>query len=253
MAHALMLCNKSNRPVSQLEVEMMARDIRAGRWVQTEESISIDTHGNFYQGQHRALAIIMAGTPVVLNVTFQALPKARFVVDSGRRRPTNTKLEMIMGREKANKTITATCRSMMVPFSRTNYKMSDSEIAAFLIKHQDTIHWACKILGVVRADVIAAFAKASLWYGRAAIEPIAVRFHTVVFDRVDDPANALYKWLHQQRKYSLSGAEVYRKTAYAIQSEMEGYSVKKLREAKADFFEWKQPDWDVPDSAPVNQ
>lgn len=253
MAQELMVHNINNRKVGQSDVDSQARDMKARRWMQTEESLGIDTHGNFYQGQHRALAVIQAGVAVPLNFTFQALPQARFYVDSGRRRATNGKLEMIMGRANANKTITATCRSMMVPFSRTNYKMSDSEIAAFLVKYQDTINWACKILGAVRADVIAAFAKASLWYGREEIEPIADRFHTVVFKRVDDPANALYKWLHQQRKYSVSGAEVYYKTAYAIQAVMEGVPVKKLRGAKADFFEWKQPNWDVPDSAPVHR
>ena len=94
-----------------------------------------------------------------------------------------------------------------------------------------------------RSDVIAAFLKATLWYGPDQMEGFIRRFADVLFTSKDDPA----KLLHQQAKFSkgTTRLSLYRKTLSAVHHYIHGKTVSKLLERDKDLFDW-EPGWIVP-------
>ncbi len=78
--------NHNNRDVKRAIVEQYARDMAAGRWQVTGEAIKRDKDGNVLDGQHRLLAMVKSGTPIV-TVVVDGLPaEAQVVIDSGKPR-----------------------------------------------------------------------------------------------------------------------------------------------------------------------
>ena len=54
---------------SRSRIEELARAIRSGNWVLTHQGLAFDEAGNLLDGQHRLAAIVLAGIPVLINVT----------------------------------------------------------------------------------------------------------------------------------------------------------------------------------------
>ena len=75
--------NIKNRSIRKQEVEAYAREIRRGTFVLTHQGIAFDDSGNLIDGQHRLMAIAMAGTPVQMMVSRGVVPSALTVVDRG--------------------------------------------------------------------------------------------------------------------------------------------------------------------------
>lgn len=64
LAEAWLKCkNPNNRRLSVKNVEMMADDMRSGRWRVTGEAITFDKNGMLTNGHHRLNACISAGVP----------------------------------------------------------------------------------------------------------------------------------------------------------------------------------------------
>ena len=148
------------------------------------------------------------------------------------------------------------CRSMMVGLSARGMRYTESEIAEFAIKHADTIRWASSALPSVRADVSAVVAKASLWWGREAVEPFALRLRHLDFQGDGDPVKTLYVWLQKSKARGRHTAMVapmlyYRKTLTAVHLFIAGKSATKMYPRNEDIFEWL-PGWEVPEGAPAN-
>lgn len=78
--------NNGNRNIRAGHVHEMARDIAAGRWISTGDSIKFDYNGRLIDGQHRLLAVIEAGQPIGTLVARNLQPEARSVVDTNARR-----------------------------------------------------------------------------------------------------------------------------------------------------------------------
>jgi hypothetical protein len=57
------------RSISQMTVDRYARDIRNGLWAANPQTISFDDKGRIIDGRHRLMAIVLAGSPVILNVS----------------------------------------------------------------------------------------------------------------------------------------------------------------------------------------
>ncbi len=75
--------NESNRNARARAVNAYARDMEAGRWLATGETIKFDTHGNLLDGQHRLSAIVQSGKPQRLLVVSGVDPSVRGVIDTG--------------------------------------------------------------------------------------------------------------------------------------------------------------------------
>lgn len=243
---ALEYNNNPRKRIKERTVEAYARDMAADRWIPTDESLSVDYNGEWYNGQHRFNAVVQSGVSVVFYVTFNSLIEARFGVDQGVVRSATEKLDMLLENNIGTK-LAAVCRAMMRGVSNTGIKWTDTEICQFASKHGGVIEWVAKACPGTRADVQAVFAKAALWYGIERIEPFVKRFADVMFKSKDDPARRLYEFLLAGKKGSGSTNAIvtYKKTLAAVQHEMSGKSIRALYEREQDIFEWG-PNWTVP-------
>src|SRR5579875_1120551 len=82
----LVKCNKDNRPVSKTNVQKLAKQIEAGKWVQGAGHIMFNTEGRFIDGQHRLKAISQTGIPLVFCVNFNIPNQAFAVLDTNKKR-----------------------------------------------------------------------------------------------------------------------------------------------------------------------
>lgn len=78
----------ANRPVTMAHVRNLAGAIKSGEWrgSDTRELIKFSGDGRLIDGQHRLMAIIEAGVPIVVGVTFGCDPSVFDVLDTGRAR-----------------------------------------------------------------------------------------------------------------------------------------------------------------------
>lgn len=75
-----------NRTLRWPYIDVMARDMKDGKWRRTHQGIAFDVFGRLVDGQHRMHAIIKADVPVEIMVTRNLVPEDFFVIDTGTRR-----------------------------------------------------------------------------------------------------------------------------------------------------------------------
>ena len=75
--------NVHNRVIRERPVAAYARDMAAGRWMLSGETIKFAVDGSLLDGQHRLHAVIRADTPVEMLVVRGVEPAAQEVMDSG--------------------------------------------------------------------------------------------------------------------------------------------------------------------------
>lgn len=75
--------SKKNRKIKPKSVEALARDIKRGKFLITNQGIGFDIDGNLCDGQHRLLAVIMARTSIQMMVVRGLNIGAACVVDRG--------------------------------------------------------------------------------------------------------------------------------------------------------------------------
>lgn len=86
--------NDNNRRMREATVLKYARDMAAGRWQITGESIKFDTDGRLLDGQQRLAAIARSGVTIQL-VVMRGIPAAaQRVMDTGRARTSSDALTM---------------------------------------------------------------------------------------------------------------------------------------------------------------
>jgi hypothetical protein len=84
MAKAWLAKNtEKNRKPKKGKIPMYARDMAAGKWQLTGETIKFDEKGQLIDGQNRLLAVVEADVPVEFHVAYDVSPEAFAVLDSG--------------------------------------------------------------------------------------------------------------------------------------------------------------------------
>ena len=245
MARELLAVNENPRKrIMQDRIDRYANDMGNGRWHDNSQSIAIDYNSKLHNGQHRISALIQCGKPQRLYFTFNTLVNARLDEDTGASRSVTVQIEQQLHNNIGCK-LPAVCRAAMRGASETRMsaRFSQSDYLEFAKQHGPTIEWIVKICPGHRSDVIAAFLKATLWYGPDQMEGFIRRFADVLFTSKDDPA----KLLHQQAKFSkgTTRLSLYRKTLSAVHHYIHGKTVSKLLERDKDLFDW-EPGWIVP-------
>jgi hypothetical protein len=87
LVDALLAMNTLNRPIKKRVVEKYARDIKAGKWVLTNQGIGVSESGVLLDGQHRLEAIKACGYPPVPVLVVGGLPdECRLAVDQHAKR-----------------------------------------------------------------------------------------------------------------------------------------------------------------------
>jgi hypothetical protein len=243
-----------NRKFKETWSETIARDITNDRWLQTHESIAINTLGNMHDGQHRANGLIKADKGWPIYFTWNVPPEALYVTDSGEKRNINEKLTLLFPETKMNHKTAALCRAMLRGLENRGVRYSESEIAEFAMKYHDVIMWSAKYFRDYRADLQAVIAKGLLWWGEEIVKPFVDRLNKVEFTGDGDPAKALYIWLtnarQQVRRTQHAGPVLYYKKALAaLQAHVDGKKTNKICQRQDDIFEWLAG-WEIPDGAP---
>lgn len=83
LAKTLLEANTHNRAVSNVRVDSMARNMAAGEWKLTPETISFGTDGVLLNGQHRLKAVVKSGVSVPFLIAYDADPACFPVIDQG--------------------------------------------------------------------------------------------------------------------------------------------------------------------------
>lgn len=84
--------NPDNRPISPREVDMLAREMEAGRFKDNGDTFKFDTTGRLLDGQHRLAAIAKSGIPLIdAIIVYGISPDAVDTIDSGRKRSASDK------------------------------------------------------------------------------------------------------------------------------------------------------------------
>lgn len=245
----------TNRKQKLQWIDTIARDLEDENWMQTHESIAVNTEGNMHDGQHRAEGVIKSGKAWPMYITWNVPPEAIFVSDSGERRKVNDKIQFLFPDAKITNKTAALCRSLMWGLDNRSMKYSETEIAEFAVKHQDAILWVSEKLKGYRADIQAVIVKALLWYGETEITPFVERLRQVQFLGTGDPVKTFYLWLQQSKKEgarhkSYTGPLLfYKKTLAAVQAYALNKPCHRIHVREEDLFQWL-PGWEVPPEAP---
>jgi len=251
MAEELLRFNPDNRNVSDGTVQMYRDDIENDQWVPSHEAIGINLSGNMFDGQHRAIAVVEANKGWPLWIVWNVLDEAKFVADSGKKRSSVERIEMVTDLSLGSRT--AGFVAALMRGTATRARFSDSDKVQFALKWQHVTDWIGEHLPNTRADVQAAVAKAVIWYGEEKLKPFCNRFKKLQFSGDGDPAKALYIFLQRAKaQRSQNPLVTYKKTLAAITALMEDKTVAKLYEQDDDIFPWL-PGWEVPPGSPRSQ
>jgi hypothetical protein len=83
LASILLSRNEKNRPVSQVGLERIKRDLEQGRWVFNGESLIVSIDGKLNDGQHRCRAVIETGISIRMVIVFGPRRESRMTLDQG--------------------------------------------------------------------------------------------------------------------------------------------------------------------------
>lgn len=133
MAEGWLLKNKSNRPLRRLTIVKYSRDMINGLWLVNSDCLAFDVEGNLINGQHRLMALILAGVSIEFQVTYDLQAQAGMTMDQGIGR-TATDIAHFCGLDTVNKTQTAIAK-ILSPQRRP----SGTEQYSVLIRHLDAI------------------------------------------------------------------------------------------------------------------
>lgn len=86
LAELMLERNTGNRQCSARHVAHLADAITSGRWRLTGQGVSFSRSGRLLDGQHRLAAIVAAGVPAKMRVTFGEADDVFDVLDTGRAR-----------------------------------------------------------------------------------------------------------------------------------------------------------------------
>ena len=116
--------HKNRRPRSGKAVRY-ARDIKAGNWLVTGESIKFDWNDVLIDGQHRLMAILQTGVAIHVLVVWGLDPRVKDVLDTG---ATRTSADMLLLNGKQNTAVIAAAAKLCLNWQAGNIKTSSSTL-----------------------------------------------------------------------------------------------------------------------------
>lgn len=146
MAEAWLGRNTKNRALRQRVVERYARDISAGEWKYTGETVKFSESGRLLDGQHRLAAIIKADMPIELEVVRELDEDAQDFMDTGVKRTASDMLA-INGYKYVNMVAAAARIALGVEAGYaepSNYQATHSEVRDWVDQNPE-ITESCEI------------------------------------------------------------------------------------------------------------
>lgn len=182
LAGDLMARAAKNRKVSNALVERYADLMRRGEWARNGETIKLDRNGAVIDGQHRLLAVEVAGVAVPLDIIVGLEPESFETMDQGRIRKTSDYLYI---NDFQYTPLMAATINLLLVYERAGKPMSGNKKAAYRAKpsakeavayaegHEEELVAGCVVAG-------------STWFTRVPRSVIA--FSYVTLARIDKEA-----------------------------------------------------------------
>lgn len=134
--------NTTNRTISALHVDRLARDMKAGRFINNGDSIRFATDGTLLDGQHRLAAIVRSGVTLRLFVVWGLPLEAQATMDDGRRRTMHDVLVLEGATLHAKTTASILRRVIMLErgsLTNTSLAPTKGEMKAYLEAHPQVV------------------------------------------------------------------------------------------------------------------
>lgn len=203
--------NESNRNIRPARVAQFVRDMRAGNFSLTGETIKFDWNGNLIDGQHRLTAVRESGVSIQALVVHGLAPTVRAVIDTGSRRSAADALRMA-GKHGASRSMAATIRLLVgirsgqvVRAGDASQPITHSETIAFYEANQELLDY-CIVFANRHHRIInarpSALAAAMFIGGQRDLARFTAFITATVelkFSGTGDPARTLFKRLQSLR------------------------------------------------------
>lgn len=122
LAGLLLQLNDANRPISEVNLDRIKRDILAGRWEFNGDTTAVSRDGFLNNGQHRCRAVVETGVAVKVIMVFGVSRHSRMTVDQGATRTVGHYIAML-GHGDAN--VLATVGNYVWQFKEYGYLSSN--------------------------------------------------------------------------------------------------------------------------------
>lgn len=235
--------NESNRNIRPSKVAQLVRDMKAGNFVLSGDSIRFDHNGNLIDGQHRLTAIRDSGVEVYSLVVHGLNPTVRAVIDTGTRRSAADALRMA-GKNAASRSMAATIRlllgiqsgvvvragdappdvthSEVVEFYDAHYEILDYAIA-FSNRHHKSMH--------ARPSALAAAMFIGAQRDLSQFTAFIVDVTELNFSGTGNPGRTLYKRLQSLRDEQHQNSEEVYFILRAFEARLAGQSLAQMKSA----------------------
>lgn len=235
-----------NRPISETHVDVLAREMREGRWRLTHQGIAFNHEGKLVDGQHRLWAIIKSGVSVLMVTTHGLSGESLDTVDCGRKR-SFTDYEVLSG-NKITGAYESTLRGMFLVGDATKV-IPTSRLRELWAIHHHAVTYTMKLFnggaangfqrGVNIAPVRAVVCRATYTSNLNRLEQFVHILKTgLMSDANDEAAIKLRNSLITPATLGHRTAfePTYRKTERALQSFLAHEPLKKIYEATEELF-----------------
>lgn len=145
-AAALISTQTINRILDKNRVDSYANMMKRGQWTINNDAICVTSSGRLINGQHRLHAIIEAGIPILMTISYNMPDDA--VIDRGKERSLPASLYMRNLIDERVATIPAAAianRYLDIKYSNSRHSLSDEDKGKFLSSHADQIVKAIQI------------------------------------------------------------------------------------------------------------
>lgn len=173
--------NLGNRNLKPVRIAQYVRDMNAGKFLVTGETIKFDWTGRLIDGQNRLTAIIEADCPARILIVRDLDPQVQKVLDTGAKRSAGDALKM-SGHHSNPHVLAATIRLLA---GWENGQLKNSASTAPDLTHSEVLDWYLSH----GEDIDSAIALAQRWYKRieATPSPLAA---TIFLTSQIDPAES---------------------------------------------------------------
>lgn len=221
MAREWLKRNVVNRKLSLSYVERIVWDIKQRRFDFNHESVGFNVRDELIDGQHRLTAVVRAGVPVKLRVSFNIPAGYHTTMNVGRARSAAD----ILLRSRRD---TAVCSALIV--LETGGKSTVSKIEITFEEHKRALEWARKTLPLQRAvtaSLVAGFVYAFPTAEREVAE-FAHAFTHFQGARTTDPVVVLRRYVESARRISAPRLEASLAALRCLQAHCEKESLTRL-------------------------
>lgn len=156
--------NKANRRLRPPVVDRYARDMAAGRWGLTGQSIEFNTEGELIDGQHRLRALVKSGVTLPFTVMWGLPTEAQAYMDVGVKRTLSDQFR-ILGYENHSVLARGARLALLWTSKQLSLRVesvSDLEIQEFLRGNPSLID-AARFTTTVRCVILPAVVCAATW------------------------------------------------------------------------------------------